>query len=183
MLEGTVVFAGNHKGNEIIIRHVRQDDVERLRTFINTLSAEQTFITFQGEVVSVEEEERYIEAFINKVENHMAVKLLVFHGEELVGVSDIITKEKIESHIGVFGITLAKEWRNKGIGNFLMQLVLEEAKKNIVGLKIVMLGVFGNNPIAKKMYEKMGFKEFGMLPKGIQHKGELVDHIWMYREV
>lgn len=181
MLEGTIVFEGNHNGVDIVVRHVRRDDVERLLAFINVLSAEQTFITFQGEVVSLEEENRYIEGFIEKAENHLAVKLLVFHAGELIGVADIITKEKVENHIGIFGITLAKEWRNKGIGSFLMQTVFEEARKNIVGLQIVTLGVFGNNPIAKKLYEKMGFKEYGTLPKGIQHKRELVDHVYMYK--
>jgi len=62
-----------------------------------------------------------------------------------------------------------------------MDMVLEEARKNITDLQIITLGVFGNNPIAKKMYEKKGFKEYGLLPKGIQHKGELVDHFYMYK--
>lgn len=183
MLEGTVIFEGNQNGVDIVIRHCRRDDVERLLTFINTLSAEQTYITFQGEQVSLEEESRYVEGFIEKAVAHKAVKLLVFHAEELIGVADIITKEKVESHIGIFGITLAKEWRNKGIGSFLMKTVINEAKKNIPQLQIVTLGVFGNNCFAKKLYEKIGFKEFGMLPKGIQHKGELVDHIWMYKTI
>lgn len=183
MIEGKVVFEGTHKGVTLTVRHVRRDDVERLLSFINTLSAEQTFITFQGEKVSLEEESRYVEGFIQKVENHLAVKLLVFHEGNLIGVGDIITKEKVEKHIGVFGLTIAMEWRKKGIGSLLMKLVMEEAERNIPTMQFVTLGVFGNNPIAKKLYEKMGFREYGMLPKGIQHKGELVDHIYMYREL
>lgn len=183
MLEGSVVFEGNHKGTDILIRHVQRDDVERLLHFINTLSAEQTFITFQGEEVTLEEESRYVEGFIQKAEDHRAVKLLVFHGAELIGVADIYTKEKVESHIGVFGITLAKQWRRKGIGGLLMKTVFDEAKKNITGLKMVTLGVFGTNCFARDMYKKMGFKEYGLLPGGIQHKGDLVDHIYMYKQV
>ncbi len=181
MLEGTVVFEGNHKDTDIIIRHVRRDDVERLMSFMNTISKEQTFITFQGEQMTLEEESRYVEDFTNKAENHKTVKLLVFHEDTLIGVADITLKERVETHIGVFGLIIAKEWRKKGIGRFLMEKTLEEAERNIIGLKIITLGVFANNPIAKAMYERMGFVEYGLLPKGIKHKGEFIDHIYMYK--
>ncbi|MCX6730246.1 MAG: GNAT family N-acetyltransferase, partial [Candidatus Roizmanbacteria bacterium] len=159
MLEGMVLFKGNHNGVDIIIRHVRRDDVERLLHFMNTISIEQTYIMMQGEQMSLEEESRYVENFIQKVNNKLAVKLLVFHGEELIGVGDIVTKEKVETHIGVFGLIISKEWRKKGLGSFLMNKVIEEAQKNIIGLQIITLGVFGNNPVARQLYEKMGFKE------------------------
>ena len=183
MLEGTVVFEGNHNGIDLIIRHVRRDDVEKLLSFMNVVSREQTFILFQGEQIDLEEESRYVEGFIHKAENKNAVKLLVFHDEKLIGVGDVVTKERAESHIGVFGIIITKEWRKKGIGRFLMEKVIEEAKKNIIGLQIITLGVFGNNPIAKQLYEKMGFKEYGILQKGIKYKGGLVDHIYMFKTV
>lgn len=176
-----MVFEGEYNGIDIVIRHVRRDDVERLLHYINTVSKEQTYILFQGEQMGLEEESRYVEGFITKAENHKAVKLLVFHKDEFIGLADIITKERAESHVGVFGIIVAKEWRKKGIGRFLMEKTIEEAQKNITGLKIITLGVFGDNPIAKKLYEKMGFIEYGLLPKGIKHKEELVDHIYMYK--
>lgn len=183
MLEGSVVFKGKLNGTEILIRHCRRDDVEILLSFINTLSTEQTYITFQGEQLTLEEESRYVEGIIDKAENHKAVKLLVFNGSDLIGVSDIVMMEKVESHIGIFGITIAKEWRKKGIGKFLMEKAIDEAKITIPGMQIITLGVFGNNPVARQLYEKMGFREYGLLPKGIQHKGGLIDHIWMYKEV
>lgn len=181
MLEGTVVFKGDCHGVEILIRHVQRDDVERLLHFMNIISTEQTYIMLQGEQLTLEEESRYVEGFIHKAENHLATKLLVFHGEELIGVGDVVTKEKVETHIGVFGLIISKDWRKKGIGSFLMRKVIEEAQKNITGLQIITLGVFGNNPVAKQLYEKMGFREYGLLPKGIKHKGELIDHIYMYK--
>lgn len=181
MLEGTNVFSGNHKGTDIVIRHVRRDDVERLMSFMNIISKEQTFITFQGEQMTLEEESRYVEDFIHKAENHRNVKLLVFHGDSLIGVADVTSKDRVETHVGVFGLIIAKDWRKKGIGRFLMEKALEEAQKNILGLKIITLGVFANNPIAKAMYKGLGFVEYGLLPRGIQHKRELVDHIYMYK--
>jgi len=69
------------------------------------------------------------------------------------------------------------------MGKFLMQKTIEEAQKNIPYLQIITLGVFSNNPVAKQLYIKLGLKEYGLLPKGIKHKGKLVDHIYMYKEV
>lgn len=40
-------------------------------------------------------------------------------------------------------------------------------------LRIVTLGIFDSNLIAKSMYEKFGFKEHGRLPKGVLYKGQL----------
>ncbi len=181
MLEGTTVFIGNHKGVDISIRHARRNDVEKIMSFMNSISVEQTYITFQGEQISLEEESRYMEDFIHKAENHRAAKLLVFHEDILIGVADVTMKERVENHVGIFGIILAKDWRRKGIGRFLMEKTLEQARINIPSLNIVTLGVFANNPVAKMMYEKLGFKEYGLLPKSIAHKGQLIDHIYMYK--
>ncbi|MFH0773703.1 MAG: GNAT family N-acetyltransferase [bacterium] len=183
MPEGTVVFEGSYNGADIVVRHVRRNDIEQLLTFINTLSKEQTYIRVQGEQLTMDEENRYMDNFMYKVGLNRAIKLLVFHEGELIAVADIACQDKVESHVGVFGITVKKEWRGKGIGTLLMRKTIEEGVKHIEGLKIITLGVFGNNPIAKELYEKMGFKEYGLLPRGIRHKGEFVDHVWMYREV
>lgn len=168
---------------KIQIRPLEQNDVNELLSFMNTLSKEQTYIRLQGEELTMDEEIRYIDDFIRRIKEKKAVKFLAFNEKELVGVADVYLKDKIENHIGVFGITIKKEWRGKGIGRKLMEQTLKEAAESIGGLKIIELGVFANNPVAKKMYEKMGFVEYGKLPKGIKHKGEFVDHLYMYKEV
>ena len=183
MIEGATIFQGDCNGAEIVIRHVRRDDVELLLNFINIISKEKSYILFQGEQMSLEEESRYIEGFIKKAENHTAVKLLVFHNNEFIGLADITMKDKAESHIGILGIIIGKEWRNKKIGKFLMQKIIEEAQKNIPQLQIITLTVFANNPVAKQLYEKMGFITYGLLPNGLKHKGVFVDNIYMYKSI
>ena len=41
-----------------------------------------------------------------------------------------------------------------------METTLNEAEKELNGLKLITLGVFSNNPAAIKMYQNFGFKEF-----------------------
>lgn len=183
-MEGKIVFEGlSDKGNKIMVRYPTKGDAQMMRDYINTLSKEQTFIRFQGEKVSLGHETRYLKKQLKRIIKKTTVELLVFCNNKLIGISSIDMRDKTESHEGVFGISLAKEYRGEGIGKKFMQLVLEEAEKNISQLRIVTLGVFGDNPLAKSMYEKFGFKEYGRLPGGILHKGEYIDHIYMYKNI
>lgn len=184
MKEGKIVFQGKtKKGNQILIRYLVKDDVEMIRDYMNTLSKEQTFIRFQGEQILLEEEKKYVTSQLEKIVNNQVVKLLAFCKNKLIGICDIVMCDKVENHIGSIGLTIAKDYRNEGVGKLLMRLVLDEAEKNIPQLKIAKLSVFANNPIAKALYEKMGFIEYGKLPKGIKHKNEYVDEIMLYKNV
>ena len=134
--------------------------------------------------MSLKEERKYLAGFLKKVRKRKAIKLLAFYNNELIGVSDIAMGEKkSDSHIGTLGITVKKEFRNQGIGKLLMKLILKTAQKELKGMKILELTVFGNNPIARKMYQKFGFKEFGLLPKGLFLRHKYVDHIYMYKNL
>lgn len=183
-MKGTIVFEGvSKKGTPIIILYLRENDVRAMQEYINMLSKEETFIRFQGEQTSQEGEEKYVKSELEKIANKKSVQLLVWSGEKLIGISGIGMQDKTEQHIGVFGISIAKEYRGEGIGRLLMKQVLEEAKKHLVGLEIVTLGVFETNDLAKSMYTKFGFIEYGRLPKGVYRKNGREDHIEMYLNV
>lgn len=183
-MEGKVVFEGlSSKGNKITIRYPAKEDVKIMRDYINALSKEQTFIRFQGEEVSLGHETKYLNSQLKRIIKKTTVMFIAFCNNKLIGVSSIDMKDKTESHEGVFGISLLKEYRGEGIGKIFMKLVLEEAKRHMSQLRIVTLGIFDSNSIAKSMYEKFGFKEYGRLPKGILYRGKYVDHIYMYKNV
>lgn len=184
MEPGKIIYRGKtKKGNEIVIRYPLSTDAQKMCNYINILSDEQTFIRFQGEKMSLEEETKYLEIQLKKIILNQVVLLLVFSNDKLIGQSDIVMQDKIEKHIGIFGITLAKDFRGEGIGKLLMNLVLNEAKKNIPQLQIIKLGVYANNELAIKIYKKAGFKEFGKLPKGILTPKGYFDHIYMFKNV
>lgn len=183
-MEGKVIFEGKAQdGTSLIIRYPKLDDTQAMLEYINTLSKEQTFIRFQGEELTYEFEEKYIKEVIQKITNHQSVCLLVFSDGKLIAEADIHLDEKILRHNGILGITVAKEYRGRGIGKVLMEKTLDEARINLNELKNITLTVFANNPLAIAMYEKFGFKEFGLLPEGIVHKGEFVDYKYMYKKI
>ena len=166
-MERKIVFEGlSKKGNKIIIGYPTKDDAQACCDYINSLSKEKTFIRFQGEQVSLESESKYLNTQLEKIAKKQGVTLLAFCNNKLIGNSGIDMKDKTESHEGVFGISIAKEYRGEGIGKKFMQLVLEEAEKNIPQLRVITLGVFGDNRLAKSIYEKFGFKDTGILDDG-----------------
>ena len=184
MVKRKIIYQGSSKtGLPILVGYPVVEDVEQLRNFINTISLEQSFILAQGRQYAEEEEKKYLEQLLDQITNRKAIKLIIFTNEEIIGSADIMLQKDAVSHEGVFGIIIAKAYRGQGLGKFLMQLVLAEAKKELADLKIITLGVFGDNPNAENMYKSFGFKEYGRLPKGILHRGRYVDHIYMYKTV
>ena len=109
---GRILYKGKtKKGREILVRYPKKDDTILLLNYFNTLSKERTFIRFQGEELTLKEEKKYMRDLLKKMKKNRAVKLLAFIGDKLVGVSDIKLQDKVELHVGVFGITVAKEFR------------------------------------------------------------------------
>jgi len=179
-----IVYQGKTKtGIEIIIRYLEKGDEVEMTRYINELSKEKTFITFQGEEITFKGEKEYADGFLKKIAEKTAIKLLVIHDSKIIGISDIGMGERTAKHVGIFGITVAKEFRNQGVGRLLMQVTLKEAENEIPALKIVTLEVFAKNPIAKKIYEGFGFIEYALLPNGISRDNAFEDAILMYKNI
>jgi ribosomal protein S18 acetylase RimI-like enzyme len=69
-----------------------------------------------------------------------------------------ITKMKLEEYtIRIDSIAVDDQCRGQGIGKILINKAIDIAKNR--GFKEIILEVVNTNPRAKKLYEKMGFKE------------------------
>jgi ribosomal protein S18 acetylase RimI-like enzyme len=179
-----IVFSGEtSKGTSVIIRYPLKEDLHEMWDVINELSQERTFITYQGEKISLQDEEEYLSSQLDKMLKGKTVQLLAFCDDVLVGVSSIDFLDRVEQHTGVFGITVIKSFRGKGIGALLMREVFRETAKVRPSLEIVTLWVFANNNLAIRMYEGFGFQEYGRLPRGIKLEHGYVDRISMYKSL
>lgn len=173
-------------GNEAVIRYPTINDVSEMTSYINILSSEDLYITFSGEQLSYDDEYTYIDDQIKKIQKAEVVKLICFVDGKMAGVCDVyrnLQGRRRSWHVGIFGLSVAKEFRNDGIGYELSKCTIEEAKRNIKGLRMITLSVYRPNVPAKHLYEKLGFKEFGNLPKGIWYKDTYIDEISMYLEL
>lgn len=74
-------------------------------------------------------------------------------------VGSIWYEFKVQSPLGIaflFDLYVKEPFRNRGIGFEVMKLFEKEALN--LGAKCISLHVFGSNLVAKKLYEKLGFK-------------------------
>lgn len=184
MKPGQIVFKGKAQGGvPLLIRYPKRTDLQELLRYINELSKEKTFISFQGEEISLKDERTFLNSSIKKIKEGKAILLIAQSNKKIVGISDVRMLTRISAHIGVFGISIAKEFRGEGIGKKLMEAIINESRKNLKNLRMLELECFAGNPVALDLYKSFGFKEYGRLPNGIAHKGNFVDSILMYKEI
>lgn len=184
MTPGNIIFEGEtDDGNGFTIRYPKYDDVRILHRYINTLSKEQTYVTFQGEAISLKKEKEFLDYQLERIIQKQAILLLLDVDGMIGGVGGIDLKDHTSSHIGVMAISLAKELRGKGIGGLFLEKLLEEAKNNLSDMKLITLSVFAVNTAAIHLYQRFGFNEYGRLPGGILYKDKYVDQIEMCKEV
>jgi RimJ/RimL family protein N-acetyltransferase len=183
-MEGKIVFSGVTKSNNAVeIRYVKKDDAPAMLEYINTLSLERTFITLQGEQLSLKDEISYVNSQIKNMKNKRSILLLATVDKKVIGIGGVNMQEKTEKHIGVFHISVAQNFRGDGIGKALMKCVLEEAQNNIPDLKIITLTVFAVNTVAITLYKQFGFIQFGLLPNGSVRNEKYEDEVYMYKNV
>lgn len=168
-------------GRIITLRYPRKTDLTILFEYINGLGKEDTYIFINpDEPVTYQEERKYLQSSLKKVQNKSQITYLAFHERQLIGVVDVKRLDRRQRHIGRFGITLKPKYRHDGIGQQLAEYIIQEAQQSL-GIKQAILGVFANNKIAYKLYRKLGFQEYGSLPHGVLYKGQYIDEILMHK--
>lgn len=183
MKPGDLVLNKQIGDDQIFIRHMEETDGTIMWKYINELSQEKTFVTFQGEEITIEEEEKHVADVLKKIHEHKIVKLLLFVNEELSGICEVGLMGRVHSHVGGLGLSLSKNVRGRGLGRLLIETTVKEATEKLPGLHMIELTVFATNDIAQKLYESCGFKEVGRISEKIKHHGEFVDEIIMIKKV
>lgn len=91
----------------------------------------------------------------------------------MVGFVRELTK-KLNHKGNIWGTYVAQEFRGQGIGRKLMKETMIRAKK-LEGLSQINLGVITFNEPAKRMYESLGFKSYGIEVKSMKYNGKYFD--------
>jgi len=81
-------------------------------------------------------------------------------------------------HAVSLGISIDRDWRNRGIGNALMAGALEWARKTDI-VKRIQLTVYAHNSAAIHLYEKFGFEVEGRRLGAVYQGGKYLDDLVM----
>ena len=160
--------------NGIRIKPPNEKDAEKMMEFINSLVEEKADIN-QCKKVTLDEEEKYLKDILKKIKENKLVYLIALDNDKVVGIVSIGLRTGKMSHRGGLGISVAKEYRGKGLGKKLMELIIELAKEKLKGLEMIELSVFKRNKAAKKLYKKFGFKKVATIKKGLKFEGKYFD--------
>ncbi len=103
---------------------------------------------------------------------------------KLIGLLNFKAEERKRlAHRGMFGISISKKWRGRGVGEAVLRALLDWATKN-PRIEKVSLAVLADNTNAIALYRKLGFIEEGLRVREIKvAKGKYVDDVLMYRWV
>lgn len=171
------------KGHKLIIRSCKKEDAKGLIEYLNITSKETRFLLREESEthLSIENEERFIKGII---EDERRLMLVCEYEEKIIGTAsfDPISSLLRLKHRASIGIALYKEFNGLGIGSEMMKILLQEAQK--AGYLQCELEVVTTNKAAIALYQKMGFKEYGILKDSIRYSdGTFADCCWMMKKL
>ncbi|MCD6177790.1 GNAT family N-acetyltransferase [bacterium] len=172
----------NFGGREITIRLLSRNDLrhpEKFQKFSNSLVKEDAQIGINKKVTLKEEKERLKRRW-NEAKARRMVTLLAEDRKMLVGRVTIGMHIGRQDHVGYLVVMVHREYRRRGIGEYLSRKAIELAKKYLrPSPRIIRLSVLPTNKPAMNLYRKLGFKKVAKIPHQFQYKGKLVDEIVM----
>src|SRR5690348_918042 len=99
---------------------------------------------------------------------------------ELLGVAGYRRQDGAkESHKAIlWGMYVRPRGRNRGLGEALIEAIVLHASGHVEQLKLV---VTGGNEAAHRLYNRLGFAEYGREPRALKHDGRYFDDVLMVR--
>ena len=117
--------------------------------------------------MTAEQEAQFLQ---KKTESQREIELVAEIGGQIVGtagIDQVGAKEKVR-HRAEFGISVDQQYWGLGIGRALMEACIACAKK--AGYAQLELNAVADNKRALKLYESVGFVEFGRNPRGFRSR-------------
>lgn len=170
-------------GKIITLRPPKEGDTQIMLDFINGIGKEDIYVNVNPDDLYTKEQEAvFLKSTLTQIENQTAIYYLAFDQGALIGTCSVHKGNKRRQHTGNFGIIIKKEYRGDGIGSQLAKLVIQQAVEKLK-VSMIILKVFQPNELAIKIYENLGFKQYGYLPNGLSYKDGFIDEIMMYKTV
>jgi len=160
----------------VVLRTPKWEDLDDLLELINSVVDEGADIT-RDEKISREEEIDWLSRLLTQIERGSTFFLVAEVKGRIIASADINRQGGFQKHVGVVGIVIKKDFRELGIGTVMMRVLIEQSKK--MGIKILTLTAYSTNKRAIHVYEKVGFRQTGLIPKKFLKQGKYIDEVIM----
>lgn len=147
----------------VIIERLKPADAEERIQYTKRIGGESDNLSFgvEGFPISIGEERKYIQSALD---SNNSIQLAAKVNGKIIGDCSISGLPRRFSHRGELGLTVIKDYWNKGVGSALLHKALDIAK-NELGLEVVSLEVRSDNAPAIHLYRKFGFEYMGTYKK------------------
>lgn len=132
----------------------------------------EAFSSSYEDIINKENPIEYKAQILAQDENYT---LGAFKDDQLIGVATLETKPyvKQEHKAKIGSVYVSPKARGLGAGKSLIKACIELAKK--LDVEQIMLDVVVGNDGAKKLYETLGFKTFGVQERSLKYNGQYWD--------
>jgi ribosomal protein S18 acetylase RimI-like enzyme len=105
-----------------------------------------------------------------------------FRAAELVGTAGLVLSDRQkEAHKGTMvGMYVRLDARRAGVGRRLVETIIEFARGRV---EQVQLAVVSDNTAALRLYERLGFMQYGLEKKALKQAGRYYDEIRMAKDL
>jgi len=160
----------------VVIRPARMFDAQGMVDYMAALIAERLDTISVRHCPSLEDEREWV------LRTEMSERLLILlavHGEEVVGMLDLSAGERPDNrHTGRFGMSIAKRWRQRGIGRSLLSAAIAAARE-WPGFCRIELECVAWNAAGIRLYESLGFVIEARKTKAVNLRGRPEDMLLM----
>ena len=164
-------------GQNIILRSPKKQDAETFSEVRDITYRETYFLARYPEETDFTAEAA--EAMISDIAERREEFLIgAFRKEQMIGCVMVLKEGnhiKFRHKAGI-GIFILQRYCGIGLGRQLMEYAIENARKT--ELEQLKLGVFDDNVAAIRLYEKLGFREWGREPHATEATG--MKYRWSY---
>lgn len=166
--------------NDIEIREALEAEAQPLLAYVVALASEPDVPVLmtpeRASSLTVEAETEFIR---QHREQPNALLLVAVSDGRIIGTLNMMGGDRPETaHNVVLGISVAKEWRDRGVGRALISHALQWARATD-GVSRVELEVFPHNARGIHLYESMGFEHEGLRRRAYVKKGVTIDALVM----
>jgi RimJ/RimL family protein N-acetyltransferase len=170
---------GTSEAEPFLVRPAGPADAASFVELWKAVAAEKRFI--RTEVVD-RPVRYYRRRFLRKTWGDEQATIVAVHGDRVIGHLHIAREESpYTRHVASLGMTVAADWRGRGVGSALMTEAIRWAHS--MGIEKLALSVYPDNEVARALYRKFGFREEGRLTghskKSIGYRDEIVMGLWL----